>query len=411
MTGAVFRAMALAFGRDRGALAMSCALPVAFFLVFAAIFTGAAGTHLRLKVALCDEVRSEDSGRLLRALRRDPAIVARDLATCDEARARVRRGEADVGLAVRAGAEPLGSLGGFGRPPLLLLTDPSKAVAAEMLRGLVQRAYFRALPDVAMGGVAGLLESEFLTLSDEQRRALAEGLAGLKRDALSAEEAGRGPEAGLEELFEAEAAAGTAGSGHVSYYAGAVAMLFLFFSTVHGALSLLDERAAGLVDRVLAGPGGLRPVVLGKLLFLAAQGFGQVTIIFVVAWLAYGVDLPGRLAGYVLVTASAAAASAALALLVVSACRTKRQAQTVANVAILIMSAVGGSMVPRFFMPPALQDAGWLTPTTWAVEAYAALFWRGEPLSAIALPVALLAAASTVATLSALALTSRWERV
>ena len=76
------------------------------------------------------------------------------------------------------------------------------------------------------------------------------------------------------------------------------------------------------------------------------------------------------------------------------ACRTRRQAQTFANVAILIVSALGGSMVPRFFMPPLVQDLGWITPNTWALEAYTAIFWRDEPVSELLLPWAVLAAAA-----------------
>ena len=67
-------------------------------------------------------------------------------------------------------------------------------------------------------------------------------------------------------------------------------------------------------------------------------------------------------------------------MLLASACRTRRQAQTIANTVILVLSALGGSMVPRFFMPEALQDLGWLTPNTWALEAYSGIFWRGEDL-------------------------------
>jgi len=82
VSGVVFRAMALGFARDRAALAMSLALPVVVFLVFAAIFSGASGEQLRVKVALADEVRSDETGRLARALARDPAVelVGRDLA-------------------------------------------------------------------------------------------------------------------------------------------------------------------------------------------------------------------------------------------------------------------------------------------------------------------------------------------
>jgi ABC-2 type transport system permease protein len=74
MSRLVFRAMLLTFQRDRGALAMSLLLPVAVFLVFAAVFAGATGDELRVRVAVADEVGSEESRRLLRALAREPAL-------------------------------------------------------------------------------------------------------------------------------------------------------------------------------------------------------------------------------------------------------------------------------------------------------------------------------------------------
>jgi ABC-2 type transport system permease protein len=195
----------------------------------------------------------------------------------------------------------------------------------------------------------------------------------------------------------------------VAYSAGAVAVLFLLLSAVHGALSLVDERESGILDRVLAGPGGTGPLLRGKLLFLVLLGFAQVSVIFLAAWLLYGVDLPGHLAGFAVTTLAAAAAGAGLALLLTCASRTRRQAQTLSNVVVLIVSAVGGSMVPRFFMPPALQQLGWLTPTTWALEAYTAVFWRGEGLAALVLPVGMLLGFALVATALATRLARRWE--
>jgi ABC-2 type transport system permease protein len=65
--------------------------------------------------------------------------------------------------------------------------------------------------------------------------------------------------------------------------------------------------------------------------------------------------------------------------LLVTGCQTRAQAQVLPTVVILIMSAIGGSMVPRFFMPHWLQQLGWMTPNTWALEAYSGVFWRSEP--------------------------------
>ena len=68
---------------------------------------------------------------------------------------------------------------------------------------------------------------------------------------------------------------------------------------------------------------------------------------------------------------------------------------------VLISSVVGGSMVPRFFMPPWLRDLGWFTPNTWALEAYSAVFWRDAALGEVYLPCGLLLMLGLTSLLSA----------
>jgi ABC-2 type transport system permease protein len=400
MSRAVFRAMLLGLVRDRAALAMSFLLPALFFLIFAAIFSGATGEQLRLKVAIADELQGEISSRLVRAIRGDAALdsVGRENLTADQVREWVRKGTADVGMIIRSDAEPLDSLGGFGPAPIIIVSDPVRGVAVPMLKGQVQKAYFAAMPDVALGSVMDLIEDQFIELSEDQRADLENGLDELRDEA----EAGATTGWGFEDLFADESVAGQSGAAnHVAYYAGAVAILFLLFSAVHGAISLLEERDSGILDRILAGPGSIGVLVNGKFLFLVSQGFVQVGVIFVIAWLVHGVDLPGHVLPWSVTTLLASAAAAALALVIAVACRTKRQAQTLANVAILVISALGGSMVPRFFMPQFVQDLGWLTPNTWALEAYTATFWRDEPVASLLLPWTMLAATAIVGLLLA----------
>jgi ABC-2 type transport system permease protein len=395
MSRAVFRAMLLGLVRDRAALAMSFLLPALFFLIFAAIFSGATGEQLRLKVAIANELQNEVSNRLVRAIQSDPALasVGEESLTADQVRDWVRRGTADVGMIIRSDGEPLDSLGGFGPAPIIIVSDPVRGVAVPMLKGQVQKAYFAALPDVALGSVMDLIEDQFIELSEDQRADLESGLDELREES----EAGTATGWGFDDLFGDESVAGqSAAENHVAYYAGAVAILFLLFSAVHGAISLLEERDSGILDRILAGPGSMSALVNGKFIFLVAQGFVQVGVIFVIAWLLHGVDLPGHILPWSVTTLLASAAAAALALVIAAACQTKRQAQTLSNVAILVVSALGGSMVPRFFMPQFVQDLGWLTPNTWALEAYTATFWRDEPVDALLLPWTMLAGAAIV---------------
>ncbi len=405
MSLAIFRAMLLGLLRDRGALLMSFFLPAVFFVIMAEIFTATTGDSLNLKVAVLDEVGSETSNRLVGALEENATLtlLPEALGSREEVRAWVKSGIADIGLIIRADAEPLESAGGFGAAPLLVVVDPARGVAEPMLTGQIRRAYFSALPDVAMGNVVAELENQFLTLDDEQREEVDAGLVEMREDAAAGREVGWS----FEDLLARESVIGGESVNLVAYSAGAVAFMFLLFASVHGAVSLLEEEETGILDRVLAGPGGIGVLVNGKFLYVVGQGMVQVTVIFAVAWLIYGVDLPGHLGPWLVISLASSIACAGLAMLLATACATRRQAQTVANTVILVLSALGGSMVPRFLMPDVLKDLGWLTPNTWALEAYSGVFWRGDDLLAVALPIGLLIAAGIGGWLLARMLASR----
>jgi ABC-2 type transport system permease protein len=389
MTIAMFRVMFLSLLNDRGALIMAFLLPVIFFLVLAEIFSGSGGPQMEVRVAIADELDDELSGRLIDALTASDAIrvVSDKPLDARQVAALVAKGTADVGMVLRADARPLGDVGGFGVSPILLLSDPVRGVAVPMLAGQIQKAYFEAMPDVALGSVAKLIEDQFIELDAEQRADLQAGLAAMRVDAMQGRAAGWS----FAEMIERQDVVGqTNATNYVAYYAGAVAFMFLLFACAQGAVSLTEERESGILDRVMAGPGGIVVMVNGKFLFLVFQGFVQMLLIFVTAWLVYDVDLPAHFAAWLVITVLACIAAAGLSLLLAAVCRTPPQARNLATVFILIASMLGGSMVPRFFMPIWLRDLGWFTPNTWVLEAYSAVFWRGEGLADIVLPCALL---------------------
>jgi len=408
----IFRAMALGFLRDRGALVMSIVLPVLVFVVFAAIFSGASGESARIRVAIVDARQSAESRRMVDALRRDPRLEVAAVSAAADARRRVVAGSLDAALIVRTEGRDFSDLAGEGAPALLIYFDPVRRAAAQILAGVVQSTYFGSLPDVALRGLVQMLGQGFVEFTPAQRDTLDQRLADLAGEMIADQRDGRTPDGSLLDGLVGLESTGQAGQArnHVAYYAGAIAMLFLLFSAIHGAVTLAEERESGVLDRVLAGPHGATNLVGGKFLFLVTQGTLQIGLILFVAWVWYRVPVPAHLAGVILVAVAAAAAAGGMALALAAATRTKRQAQTIANVAILLMSALGGSMVPRFLMPPLLQQLGWLTPTTWAVEGFSALLWRGEPIGAVAAPVALLLTAGGAGLLAAWSLARRWDR-
>ena len=61
----MFRVMALDLWRDRPALVMTFLLPSVVFLIFSAVFSGATGTDVKLKVAVADLAHTPASARLV----------------------------------------------------------------------------------------------------------------------------------------------------------------------------------------------------------------------------------------------------------------------------------------------------------------------------------------------------------
>ena len=160
------------------------------------------------------------------------------------------------------------------------------------------------------------------------------------------------------------------------YYAGAVSILFLMFTAMQGAMSLIDERRAGLRLRLGLSAGGVAPLLCGRMLWLTSLGVAQALVLFVVGTILYRFPLVQSCGPWLATAVAAAAASSGIALALAAACPTREQAQTLSTFVVLILAAVGGSMAPRFLMPAPLQALGWLTPHAWVIEAYQTILWR-----------------------------------
>ena len=79
------------------------------------------------------------------------------------------------------------------------------------------------------------------------------------------------------------------------------------------------------------------------------------------------------------------------------------------TILILTMSALGGSMFPRFLMTPTMQKIGLVTFNAWALDGYIAVFWREAPVSTLWLQLLVLSGLTIVFLTSARVLARRWE--
>lgn len=377
----MWRVMALRLWRDRAGLVLAFVLPPVVFIVFASVFGAGASGKLDVRAGVVDQTASAESRRLTSAL--SQALGGRLIAYPDRPALldALANGRADAGLIVQGdlGAAPA---------PVTVLIHPGRRAAGEVLAAQVDAAAAQALPDV-------MLEREMIRLGPWL------GLTPAQRTHLqhSVLPAPAGPFATRRML--------SGGDPIVIYYAGAVSILFLMFSAMQGAMSLIDERRTGMRLRLGLSVGGVAPLMGGRMLWLVALGVAQALVLFAVALAVYRVPLLAHALPWLVTAVCAAAAAAGIALLLAAACQTREQAQTVSNFVILILAAVGGSMAPRFLMPAALQALGWLTPHAWVIDAYQTVLWRGVVDAQVVKAWLILAGFAAAGFTAALALESR----
>jgi ABC-2 type transport system permease protein len=185
--------------------------------------------------------------------------------------------------------------------------------------------------------------------------------------------------------------------------------MFLLFSMAGASGTLLDEVDSGTLDRVLSTRVGMGGLLAGKWIYLTLLGTAQLCVMFLWGWLVFHLDLFAHVPGFAVMTVSTTMAGAAFGLLLATLARTRAQLSGLSTIVILIMSAVGGSMFPRFLMSETMQKAGLVTFNAWALDGYLKVFWRNAPLLALWPQVLVLAALTIVFLGFARMFARRWE--
>ncbi|MCD4806534.1 MAG: ABC transporter permease [Methanococcoides sp.] len=167
-------------------------------------------------------------------------------------------------------------------------------------------------------------------------------------------------------------------------YVPGFAVMFLLFTTIGvGAVSLLKERESGTLRRLVTAPISKPEIIGGKIASTFFRGFVQLTVLMAFGHVAFGLDLGSSMVALIVLISAITLASTGLGLLVAVLVTTKDQADSVSNMIVLIMSAIGGSWWPLFIEPQFMQDLARLTITAWAMEGFYDLFYFDLGLAGI----------------------------
>ena len=92
-----------------------------------------------------------------------------------------------------------------------------------------------------------------------------------------------------------------------------------------------------------------------------------------------------------------------------SLAKSRAQLSGFSTILILTMSALGGSMFPRFLMSEGMQKVGLLTFNAWALDGYLKVFWRHAAIWQLWPQLLVLTALTGVFLSLARLLARRWE--
>jgi len=182
------------------------------------------------------------------------------------------------------------------------------------------------------------------------------------------------------------------------------AILMLLFSVAGVGTSLLEEKENGTINRLLYSPLKGSTILYGKMLFAFFISIIQLTTMFLFAWLIFNMDLSVNIPALILMIIATAFAVSSLGIFLAAIAKTRQQAQNLSTIIILIMSAIGGSMIPLFIMPSILQKIALLSVNYWGIQGFYDVFWRTLPLEEILPKILILMSIGIVMTLASIQL-------
>lgn len=161
---------------------------------------------------------------------------------------------------------------------------------------------------------------------------------------------------------------------------GGTAIMMLLFSIAAIGGSLLDEKEAGTLKRLLMAPVKPLSILLAKMGTAMVVSILQLTAMFVFAWLAFGLPIFMDILTLILLILCISFAVSSFGVFLVSTVKTRQQLQGMSTIIIILMSAIGGSMIPISMMPEFMQNIAGISVNYWGVEGFFDIFWRQLPL-------------------------------
>jgi ABC-2 type transport system permease protein len=167
----------------------------------------------------------------------------------------------------------------------------------------------------------------------------------------------------------------------------------MFFIIMSLSGSVVREKISGSFIRLKTLPTNFAVGLLSKQITYLCVTLFQALVIFSLGIWVFpyinlpALNLPADIFGLFIVTLACGYCAVSYAICVGVFAHTQEQANGFGAVSIVILSAIGGLMVPSFAMPGALKTISTLSPLHWCIEAYYGLFLQGAGLKDVVISI------------------------
>lgn len=170
-------------------------------------------------------------------------------------------------------------------------------------------------------------------------------------------------------------------------------IMFTLLGVAYGtASSMHRETRSGTLARLLIAPLGFGRILYAKLALRAVIGAGQMLVLLVWGWLAFGVSLGSSPLAVLAISAATGLASVGLGALIAGLGRSDAQVLPLTLALVLPLSAVSGLWWPLHRQPAWMQDVATAAFPAWAMQGVTDLVLRDRGLGSIATPLGVLLA-------------------
>jgi ABC-2 type transport system permease protein len=376
------------FLRDKRAFMLTFFLPILLISIFAMAFGGQKREDQKPSVlVITDQDNSALTREAIASLDSLKSIEVQQV-MLDSASEMVKKGDEPMVLVFHEGFED--SVNAGGRLPMELLYDPAR----EMEVGIMQQALMSGLMNAV--GSKAMKAKAMKKITEQYAGADPAMLEAIKKQVEAnfsgQEQASSAPLIEMTALIHEEE--GTS-LGIVQAVAG-TAIMMLLFSVARFGGGLLTEKEEGTLRRLLYSPVRPGQILYGKLLANLFIAILQPIVMLVFASFMFKLDLTRNVPGLIVILLSSAFACAAFGVLLASIARTRDQLQMLATLVVLVMSAIGGSMIPVFIMPEWMQKLSVFSINYWSIQGFYDIFWRNRPMVDILMKAGVLTAIGAV---------------